>query len=86
MNARLLNLEACYPVRVDWERCMRELRQFGFTPYKVALTLCADPPTAYEWEKGAEPRHSYGAALLVLHREVCGGEYSEKLKSDSTPR
>lgn len=78
--------EAIYPVRIDWSRLMRELRQFGWTPYKVATTMCADPPTAYAWEQGAEPRHSYGAALLALHAAVCGPEYSEKLNSDSKAR
>lgn len=75
-----------YPVRIDWARLMRELRQFGWTPYKVALTLTAEPQSGYDWEKGQEPRHSYGAALLALHRAVCGPEYSAKLNSDSTPR
>lgn len=75
-----------YPVRIDWKRLFDELRGFGWTPYKVALTLCVDAPTAYGWSKGAEPRHAYGAALLVLHRRVCGDEYSEKLNSDCATR
>lgn len=78
--------EAIYPVKIDWARLMRELREFGWTPYKVATTMCADPPTAYAWAHGAEPRHSYGAALLALHAAVCGQEYSAKLNSDSRAR
>lgn len=74
------------PLRIDWARCMREIQLFGWTPYKVALTLCADPQTAYAWAKGAEPRHSYGAALLNLHRAVCGEDYSQKLNRESRPR
>lgn len=75
-----------YPVLVDWARCMQELRDFGWTPYRVARQLGADITTAYDWEKGAEPRHSYGAALLALHLEVCGPEHGEKLNKDSRPR
>lgn len=74
------------PMKVDWARLMRELREAGWTPYKVALTLCADHPTAYSWAQGSEPRHSYGAALMRLHKAICGDEASEKLSNDSTPR
>lgn len=76
-----------YPVRVPWNRLMNDLRDFGWTPYRVATeAMQVDPPTAYSWEKGSEPRFGYGAALLELHRYVCGNEYSEKLKSEFTPR
>lgn len=75
--------ELVYPVSIDWARLFTELRRFGWTPYKVALTLCIDPPLAYGWAEGKEPRHAYGAALLVLHRRVCGDEYSRKLNSDA---
>lgn len=78
--------EFIYPVRIDFKRLFEELRHFGWTPYKVAITLCVDPPLAYSWATGAEPRHGYGAALLVLHRTVCGAEYSEKLNSEAKPR
>lgn len=78
--------EFTYPLVIDWKRLMTELRAAGWTPYKVAITLCTDHPTAYSWEKGSEPRHSYGAALLVLHRSVCGQEASEKLHREAKPR
>ncbi len=86
MNAAAYAKQAFYPAKIDWRRLMAELRLFGWTPYKVAVTMCADPPTAYAWEHGAEPRHSYGAALIELHRSVCGQEYSEKLNNDSKAR
>jgi hypothetical protein len=79
-------VELAYPVLIDWKRCLAELRTEGWTPYRVAHHLGADPPTVYSWEQGSEPRHSYGAALLVLHRTICGIEYSEKLYSDARPR
>ena len=85
MAARLEEVSV-YPVRIDWKRLFDELRLFGWTPYKVALTLCVDPPVAYGWAKGNEPRHAYGAALIVLHRHVCGDEYSGKLNKDSAGR
>ena len=75
-----------YPARIDFARLMRELREHGCTPYRVSQIMCCDPPTAYEWEKGSEPRHSYGAALIALHLQVCGPEYSAKLNKDSVPR
>lgn len=84
--AAVMAVEFAYPVITDWPRVMRELRAAGWTPYKVALTLCCEHPTAYSWEKGSEPRHSLGAALLNLHRAVCGQEASEKLNSESRPR
>lgn len=75
-----------YPLKIDFARCLRELREKGCTPYRVSQILCVDPPTAYAWEKGAEPRHSYGTALIALHLSICGEEYSAKLNRDSTPR
>lgn len=75
-----------YPLLIDWARLMRELRAAHFTPYKVALTLGVDHQTAYKWEQGSEPSHSYGAALLVLHRNVCGLTSSLQLHNDSKPR
>jgi hypothetical protein len=75
-----------YPLKIDWGRLMREMRAAQWTPYKVALTLGADHATAYSWEKGCEPSYSYGAALLSLHRSVCGLISSEKLHSDAKPR
>jgi hypothetical protein len=84
--AAVMAAEMVYPLLIDWARLMRELRAAGWTPYKVAMTLCADHPTAYSWAQGSEPRHSYGAALLNLHRSVCGQEASAKLHSDSRPR
>ena len=84
--SNLAELPQVYPVEIDWKRLFEELRRFGWTPYKVALTLCVDPPLTYGWAQGKEPRHAYGAALLVLHRTVCGDEYSRKLNSDSRLR
>ncbi len=53
----------------------------------MALHFGIDPPTVYAWEKGnTEPGHANGAALLALHRAICGIEYSEKLYSDAKPR
>jgi hypothetical protein len=81
--SNLAELPQVYPVEIDWPRCLTELRRFGWTPYKVALTLCIDPPTVYAWEKAkSKPGHARGAALLVLHRHVCGTQYSEKLYMD----
>ena len=82
----VLAMESVYPVSIDWKRLFEELRGFGWTPYKVALTLCVDPPQAYGWAQGKEPRHAYGAALITLHRMVCGEEYSRKLNSEAPPR
>lgn len=81
-----MNAAAVYPVKINWARLMTELRSAGWTPYKVAGTLCADHPTAYAWANGSEPSHSYGAALLRLHQTICGQEASIKLHSDSLPR
>lgn len=79
-------VQLVYPLVIDWKRCLDELRKEGWTPYRVANHLGADPPTVYNWESGSEPRHSYGAALLVLHRTICGLQCSEKLYSEATPR
>lgn len=74
-------LELAYPIMMDWARCLAELRSEGWTPYRVAHHLGADPPTVYGWANGREPRHSYGAALIVLHRTICGIDCSQKLYS-----
>lgn len=80
-------LELAYPLEIDWGRCFREIRQLaGWTPYRVAGHLGADTSTVYSWASGSEPGHAYGAALLVLHRALCGVDYSEKLYRDARPR
>lgn len=76
----------CYPVRVPWSRLMGDLREFGWTPYRVAAHMAVEPQTAYNWAAGQEPRAGYGAALLNLHRHICGPEYSEKLNRECSPR
>lgn len=78
--------QAVYRLMIDWKRLMDELRAAGWTPYRVAYALGADHPTVYHWSKGTEPRHSYGAALIVLHRHICGEEASRKLHSEARPR
>jgi DNA-binding transcriptional regulator YiaG len=55
------------PIKTDWAKIMRELRENGLTPYKVALTLGVAHCTAQNWERGGEPGHSYGEALLRLY-------------------
>jgi DNA-binding transcriptional regulator YiaG len=55
------------PIKKDWARIMRELREHGLTPYKIALTLGIAPCTAQNWERGGEPSHSYGEALMRLY-------------------
>lgn len=84
--ARADVLELVYPICYDWKRCLTELRAEGWTPYRVAMHFGIDPPTVYSWEKGSEPGHANGAALIALHRTICGIEYSEKLYSDAKPR
>lgn len=80
-------VELVYPIEIDWKRCLKELRSEGWTPYRVANHFSIDPPTVYSWEKEeSKPGHSLGAALLVLHRTICGIECSEKLYSDARPR
>lgn len=80
-------VELVHPLEIDWPRCLKELRSEGWTPYRVAQHFSIDPPTVYSWEKGeSKPGHALGAALLILHRTICGFEYSEKLYSDARPR
>lgn len=86
MNAIAINLDDIYPVRIDWVQLFVDLDKFGWTPYRVAMTLGADTSTVYHWAEGHEPRHRYGAAVVALHKAVCGEEYSTKLYSESRMR
>lgn len=55
------------PIKRDWAKMMADLRAMGLTPYKVALIVGCSPCTAQNWEKGGEPGHAYGDALIRLH-------------------
>lgn len=53
--------------KVDFVQIMVDLYNAGVNPNRVAEYLDIDASTARGWERGREPRYSYGASLLLLH-------------------
>jgi len=63
-----------YPQVLPWEDIFNDLEAQGHTPFCVAELIGVTHSTVQRWEKGAEPRHSCGSAILELHRRYCGGQ------------
>lgn len=68
------------PIKRDWPKIMRELRARGLTPYKVATVLGCSHCTAQNWEKGGEPGHAFGEALILLYEATFGRRAPEQQK------
>lgn len=80
-------VESVYPPRYCWPDLLNDLRDAGYSGYRVARIIGADWSTVYGWLKAEkEPRHSYGAALIELHRMVCGPETSQKRQAEALAR
>jgi hypothetical protein len=59
------------PPRRDWFRLLTDLSHAGCNNQDVAAILGVAKNTVYHWKMGADPGHSLGEALLLLHRRKC---------------
>lgn len=58
--------------RVVWRDVLADLRAAGVSGYRLAAIMLISRSTVQHWEGGGEPSHSYGAAILEVHRRFCG--------------
>lgn len=58
--------------RVQWRNILSDLRSAGVSGYRLASVMLISRSTVQKWEQGAEPSHSYGAAILEVHERFCG--------------
>ncbi len=65
--------------RINWPTIFRDMRAQG-VKYSHQAELCGIAWGTYnEYRlRGAEPKHSVGQAILLLHRRTCGIQLSEK--------
>jgi hypothetical protein len=63
---------AIFPQRLPWRAIADEIKEAGLPYNRQASALGKNWSTFQRWLDGAEPRHSDGEALLLLHRQVCG--------------
>lgn len=75
-----------YPMLMPWAKMLQDLYSAGYTDYRIGKCLGVDHSTVEAWGKGSEPRHSFGEALVVLHRRVCGDDCGKLRHSESKPR
>lgn len=73
-----------YPAKVSWLDVLNDLKIAGIGAARVALLLGAESSTVRQWRVGHEPRHSYGQALLALHRRYCSPEATKKRQLEAT--
>lgn len=58
--------------RVVWTQVLADLRAAGVSGHRLAAIMNISRSTVQHWESGGEPSHSYGAAILEVHRRFCG--------------
>lgn len=84
MSSVLSSSDYVYPARVNWVDVLHDLRDAGFSGYRVAILMGVEWSTLYGWlHDGKEPRHSYGQALLTLHTRHCGPEATQKRQTEA---
>ena len=59
-------------MKTNWAQILEELKDKGYTVYKVSLILQKRWDAVQGWKEGREPKHSDGERLLELHEAVCG--------------
>lgn len=54
----------------DWPKILQDLKDRGYTTYKVSLALRSRWEKVKSWEMGSEPKHCDGEALIAFYEEV----------------
>jgi len=67
-----------YPREIDWAQITLDISQHGMTYSGISKCLGVGWSTVQRWRKGAEPRTSFGNALLLVHARTCGGELTRQ--------
>lgn len=72
-----------YPAVINWRDVLNDLRDAGYSGYRIAALLGKEWSTVQGWNEGKEPRHSSGVALLTLHTRYCGAQATQKRQSEA---
>lgn len=76
--------EYVYPARINWPDILGDLRDAGYSGYRVAAMMGISWSTVYGWIiENKEPRYSMGEALLTLHTRHCGPEATQKRQNEA---
>lgn len=59
--------------KIDWAQILDQLRDAGYSGYRVAQILDRKWDTIQNW-RHSEPKHADGEALLALHAKVVSRE------------
>jgi len=81
----VLPVEAIFPRRLPWHLMFIDMHKAGVSYSRQANLLGIAWGTFHPWLQadGPEPRHSLGAAIIAMHRAVCGVELSEKRQREA---
>lgn len=66
------------PKKLDWRLLLQDLKDKGISLYKVAKILGRSESTVHSWWKGHEPSHSNGEAVIDLHIQTCGLQFTDQ--------
>lgn len=63
--------------RISWFRLFSEMKEKGWSLYRIRDRLDVSKSTLIGWKMGVEPRHADGERLILLWIEVTGKQRNE---------
>lgn len=72
-----------YPKKLPWGKILSDLRRNDLGPLQTSILLGVSHSTFQRWEKGTEPKHSYGVSILTIHSRYCGETLTEERIKES---
>lgn len=67
-----------YPKKLPWEEMLRDFIGVSVSSHQAATLLGVGQSTLQRWQKGTEPKHSYGVSIIILHTRFCGEELTRE--------
>ena len=69
----------CYPRLINWPVVFEDLHNTGLTASAVCTLTDQQWSSMQRWrDKGTDPKHSVGNAILRLHKRHCGAELNAR--------
>jgi len=82
---RVLQQDYVYPRQIDFRVIIDDIVKSGFSYFEISRQLGITWGGLSAWRKGAEPRYSMGAGLLMMHAKQCGTELTRQRVLESEP-
>jgi hypothetical protein len=67
-----------YPRVINWQKVILDIVNHGESYSDICRVLGVPWSTLQGWREGAEPRHSMGSGLLLVHAKYCGPELTNE--------